>query len=134
MDKLTIKTEIPVIVIVTENFKQKLAFSLQEQLREIDLEIQQLEFTSRRTLMEAERLGQSVEVQKRLEETQKKIVDMKQKVLTQLKQVAKLQPGDEIVQGKTEGIVEIGVGDNWLETQSLKIVIKDDRVVEIRRG
>lgn len=134
MDKLTIKTEIPVIVIVTENFKQKLAFSLQEQLREIDLEIQQLEFTSRRTLMEAERLGQSVEVQKRLEETQKKIVDMKQKVLTQLKQVAKLQTGDEIVQGKTEGIVEIGVGDNWLETQSLKIVIKDDRVVEIRRG
>ncbi len=134
MDKLVIKTEVPVIVVVTEQFKHKLIFELQEKVRKADLEIQQLEFTSRRTLLEAEKQGQLAQVQRQLDGERSKREEQKQQLLDRIKFYARLQPGDEVVQGHVESLVDLRVGDVWSEVLSPKIVIKDDLVVEIRHG
>lgn len=132
MEKIRIKTEIPVIVIVTEQFKQKLSYELQDKIRKLELELQQLDFTSRRTLMEAERQGQLAQVQKQVEAERQQRLANRQPLVEQLKVIARLQPGDEVLQGNVEGMMEIGVGDNWNMVRSAKIVIRDGQVVEIR--
>lgn len=134
MDKLRIKTEVPVIVIVTDRFKHKLTFDYQEKIRKIELELQQLDFTSRRTMMEAERQGQAAQVQKQVDSERQTKLEYKQQLLEQLKVIARLKPGDEVLQGQVEGMQEVGPGDNWNEIMNAKIVVKDDQVVEIRRG
>ncbi|MDA8443216.1 MAG: hypothetical protein M0Z55_12725 [Peptococcaceae bacterium] len=134
MDKIKLKTEVPVLVIVTDNFKHKLIFDLQEKLRKIELEVQQLDFTSRRTLMDAERQGQLAQVQRQVDAQRQERVQLKQQLVEQVKQIARLQPGEEVLQGHVEAMVEIGIGDTWQYQNRVKIVLKDDRVVEIRRG
>ncbi|HWJ04121.1 MAG TPA: YlqD family protein [Verrucomicrobiae bacterium] len=134
MDKLQITVEVPVVVIVTENFKHKLIYDLQEKIRRVELELQQLDFTSRRTLMEAERQGQLPQVQRQIEAERQKRLDSRQECLDKIKQIARLKEGDEVLQGHAQSMVEVMVGDNWNEAKNLCIVLRDDRVVEIRRG
>ena len=134
MDSIKIKVEVPVIVIVTEKFKHKLIYDLQEKIRKTELELQQLDFTSRRTLMEAERQGQLAQVQRQVDAERQKRLDLKQQFLDQIKQIARLQPGDEVLQGHMDSMLEVRVGNNWSELTAPKIVLKDDQVVEIRSG
>jgi hypothetical protein len=134
VDKLVIKAEVQVIIVVTEQFKHKLIFELQEKVRKVELEVQQLEFTSRRTLLEADRQGQLPQVQRQLEAERAKREEVKLQFLERIKLYARLQPGDEIIQGNVESLVDLRVGDTWSEVSAPKIVIKDDQVVEIRRG
>jgi 2-keto-4-pentenoate hydratase/2-oxohepta-3-ene-1,7-dioic acid hydratase in catechol pathway len=55
-------------------------------------------------------------------------------VIRELKEIARLEPGTEIVRGTVQGTVEVRPGDDWLRLLSAEIVLEDGRVVEIREG
>jgi len=58
----------------------------------------------------------------------------KENLLRQLKEIARLQDGQEIVRGQVQGFYELRVGDIWPHVLSSEIVVEDGRVVAIREG
>lgn len=127
---LTVRRPVTVKVRVTEAFQKAMGAQLQDTVRRIDGELTQLEAQLKKAAGDgAERtLSQQLgaERQKRLERRAKLLEDMKE--------LARLAPGAEIVQGTVEGPVEVRVGDDWNRLFSAEIVVEDGKVVEIREG
>jgi hypothetical protein len=127
---LTVRRPITIKVRVTEAFQKAMGAQLQDTVRRLDAELAQIEAQLKkaggdgadRALMQ--QLG--VERQKRLER--------RVKVLEDTKELARLSPGAEIVQGTVEGPVEVRVGDDWNQLFSVEVVVEDGKVVEIREG
>lgn len=68
------------------------------------------------------------------ENIRKDAIVKKENLLKQLKEIAKLQDGQEIVRGQVQGFYELRVGDIWPHVLSCEIVVEDGRVVAIREG
>jgi len=51
-----------------------------------------------------------------------------------LKEVGKLTPGEEVIHGRVESIVELKVGDDWNGVMGVEVVLEDGKVIEIRQG
>jgi len=51
-----------------------------------------------------------------------------------LKEISRLEDGQEVVHGRVESLVDIKVGDRWDAVMSVELVLEDNRVIEIRPG
>lgn len=127
---LTVRRPVTVKVRVTEAFQKAMGAQLQESVRRLDGELAQLEAQLKKLSADGpdrNALGQiGTERQKRAERRAKLLEDMKE--------LARLTPGAEIVQGTVEGPVEVRVGDDWNRLFLAEIVVEDGKVVEIREG
>jgi hypothetical protein len=134
METLTIKRPVLVKVRVTENYKMLAAAEVQESIKKLELELQQLEFHSKRMLSELEKQNpQGVTAAKQhLEAQGKKRLENKHQLLGKLKEIGKWANGSEIVQGTLETITELKVGDAWSEVFGIEVVLCDDKIIEIR--
>lgn len=134
MDVLTIKRPVIVKVRVTDNYKILAAAEVQESIKKLELELQQLEFHSKRMLSELEKQNPQgiVAAKQHLEAQAKKRLDSKNQLLGKLKEIGKWTNGSEIVQGTLETITELKVGDTWSEVFGIEVVLCDDKIVEIR--
>ncbi len=132
---LTIKRPIIVKVKVTESFKRKMGLEVQEALKKLDAELQQLDFQVKRTVAELEKKNpQGIPAAKQhFENERQKRQQAKNKLTQQLKDIGKIALGSEMIQGTLESITEIRVGDDWNEIMGVEIVVCDDKIVDIRR-
>lgn len=129
---LKIIRPVTVKVIVTEELKERVASDLQQAIHRIDGELQQLDFQAKRTLSDLEKTTpQRVAVVKsQFEVERQKRLDTRRELVEKLKAIAGLPLGQETVHSTVESLVEVRVGDVW--KSSVEIVLKDDRIVEIR--
>ncbi len=97
---------------VTPNLRSQLAAETQKAMRELDAE--------------AAKAGS--------EKERSDLMARKDDLVRQLKEIAKLEDGQEIVRGQIQGFWELRVGDIWPLVLSSEIVVEDGRVVEIREG
>ncbi|MGE5578787.1 MAG: YlqD family protein [Bacillota bacterium] len=97
---------------VTPNLRSQLAAETQKAMRELDAE--------------AAKAGS--------EKERSDLLARKDDLVRQLKEIAKLEDGQEVVRGQVQGFWELRVGDIWPLVLSSEIVIEDGRVVEIREG
>jgi len=97
---------------VTPNLRSQLAAETQRAMRELDAE--------------AAKAGS--------EKERSDLLARKDDLVRQLKEIAKLEDGQEIVRGQVQGFWELRVGDIWPLVLSSEIVVEDGRVVEIREG
>lgn len=118
---LRIVRPITVKVIVTQELKERLALDLQRSLQRIDGELQQIDKLS------PERI---VALKGQIDTERQKRLDMRKELLDKLKVIAALELGQEHVHSTVESIMEVNVGDIW--QRPAEIVLKDDRIVEIR--
>ncbi len=134
MQSLTITRPVLVKVRVTEKYKKSLAAEIQEAVGRLDLRLQHLDFQIRRLQAELEKQNpkEIPAVRQRYEAERQKNLEARQKLVEKLKEVGKLTPGEEVLHGRVESIVEVKVGDDWGRVMGAEIVIEDDRVVEIR--
>jgi len=136
VSRLIIRRPVQIRARVTPTLKKTLAAEIQDALKRVELELQQLDFQARRLTPEFERSSpqQAQTLRAHLETERQKRQEKKAALLERLKEVARLEEGTEIVQGNVEGTVEVGVGDRWEEVMSAAIVLEDGVVVEIRDG
>lgn len=73
-------------------------------------------------------------VRERLESELRKNEQARDALLNELETVSKLDVGKELPRGVAEGNVEVNVGDDFSRLMSCEIVIKDDKIIEIRDG
>jgi|GEM_PF-359355 len=131
---LTIKRPITVKAVVTDSLVKQTVTELQAGIRKVEAELQQLELHGRRLLGELEKQGQprTAEFRQQMEAEKAKREETKANLLERIKEVSRLVPGEEVVQGTVDGIKEVRVGDQWEDVFATEIIVKDGIVVEIR--
>lgn len=134
MDSINVYNKITLKAVFTRQLKEKMTAELKSLLTEIDMELQQLEFQSKRILAGAEkanpqqRLGLKQEIDQKKEEAESK----REKIKKQLQDVNQYTPGDEVFQGTLSGVVTLKVGDNLDDCLVQEVLVKDGIIVEIR--
>lgn len=97
---------------VTPNLRSQLASETQKAMRELDSDIAKVAGEKERS----------------------DLLARKEELVRQLKEIAKLENGHEVVRGQVQGFWELKVGDIWPDVLSSEIVVEDGRVVAIREG
>ncbi|WP_418790077.1 YlqD family protein [Phosphitispora sp. TUW77] len=134
-ETLTIKRPVLVIVKVTEGFKARMAAEIQENIKKLDAELQQLEFQLKRITVELEKKNpQGLPAAKQhVENERQKRLTAKSKLTEQLKNIGRLAIGTEVVQGSLESYTEINIGDDWEDIMGVEVVVCDNKIIDIRR-
>lgn len=132
---LTIKRTIVVKAKVTEEFKKQMASELQDAIRNLDAELQQLDFQEKRMVLELERKNLSAipAARQQVEKERQKRMQARTRLTEQLKSMGQLAIGSEVAQGTLESITEINVGDDWNDIFGIEVVVCDNKIIEIRR-
>lgn len=109
---------------VTPNFKSVLTSEIQDALKKLELEIQQLDFQLKRQ--------KSSQTKEALEKEKQKRLDTKLNLMEKLKKIPEIEDGEEIIQGTINGIIEVKPGDSWSSLLGREIVLQDGLVKELR--
>jgi len=132
---LKIKRPIIVKMVITEQLRTQLEVEYKQSIKKYEMELEQLQFQSKKLLQEAARKGVEAQrlVQDRLTKEEKarkeKIIECKEL----LSQLALVPDGSEVEYTQLEGEVEVRVGDDWDKLiRRAEIVVKDGIIVEIR--
>lgn len=134
-EPLTIKRTVIVKVKVTEEFKKQMAAELQEALRKLDAELQQLDFQIKRMVAELEKKNPAgiPAARQHVDNEKQKRVRAKDKLTEQLKNISIMAVGSEVVQGTLESMAEINIGDEWNEIMGVEVVVCDNKIIDIRK-
>ncbi len=134
MSKLQILRTLTVKARVTEQLKSRLAAEVQETIRQLDNEVEQLDSALKRAQLTGASLGpqQQMELRRAVEMEKQKRGAEKQDLLERVRQVAELPLGSEITQGQVQAVAEVAVGDDWETLFATEILVEDGKIVAIR--
>ncbi len=137
MQSISLRRQVTIVAIVTENFRKQAAAELQTALQQADMESQQLEFQGKRALTDLEKRGASAadldNVKGQIEEQRTRIRATKGDLMGKLDLISKLEANSEFIQGTVDNYVEVKVGDHiYAKLSNPQIIVKDGIVQEIR--
>lgn len=134
MEQITLKIPVTVKAKVTEELKKRMTADMQETVRKIDIELQQIDFQAKRIMAEQAKVDQQglVTIRQQVEAEKQKRLDAKNQVLERIKEVAKLEIGAEIGQGQIEGTFTLKPGDNLHAVMGTEILLEDGKIIAIR--
>ncbi|HEY9721502.1 MAG TPA: YlqD family protein [Oscillatoriaceae cyanobacterium] len=137
MQSISLRRQVTIVAIVTEQFRQQASAELQAALQQMDMEAQQLEFQGKRALGDLEKRGASPAelqgLQGQIEENRQRLRAQKADLLGKLDMIGKMQLGSEFVQGNVDNYVEVRVGDHlYGKLANPQVIVKDGIVQEIR--
>jgi seryl-tRNA synthetase len=140
VDSIQLTRQIPVKAIVTENFKTQVGNEIKRNLEQLDAELQQLEFKSKRSIADIEKKfsGKLADDTKEQIETIKTQLETERNRLTQLKSelqeqgnaLSKLAVNSIVTQFTVENLVEVRVGENIFQRLEGGAIIVRDGVIE----
>lgn len=137
MQSISLRRQVTIVAIVTEQFRQQASAELQAGLQQMDMEAQQLEFQGKRALTDFEKRGASAaeldNVKEQIEEQRNRIKAQKAELLAKLDMIGKLDIGAEFIQGTVDNFVDVKVGDHiYAKLANPQVIVKDGIVQEIR--
>jgi len=141
VEAIQLMRQIAVRAIVTENFKVQVTNEISRNLEQIEAELQQLEFKSKRAIAELEKKAQvtsdlqsQIEALKSQMSTEKtRLLQLKEELKGQNQTVAELPLGSVVTQFTVETSVEVKVGENIFQRlEAGEIIIKDGIIQEIK--
>ncbi len=133
---VTIKREVILRSIVTDQLKEQLAAELQRAADEVAQNIQQIDFNTKAYISDLQRmdLQQAMSVRKRVEAEKKRQQELHDALMERKQQVEVLDNDTEVIRGTIESFVEVDEGDDLsIFLGGTEIVTKDDIIVEIRQ-
>lgn len=134
---MRIRRPVQVKLILTEPTRNRFLGEIEEQVKRLRMELEQLQFQEKKLLSDAQRRGPAaVEmVRERLAREERARRERIEALKAQAEQLRALPEGSEVLYTTVESDVEIRVGDDWNALMSgAEIVIKDGVVVAIRDG
>ena len=124
-------------IIVTEEFRKEMAEELQQAADNVQAQLDQLDFESRRYLLDLQKadLSRAMSVRDEIEKEKRKQQRYKEEMLSQKEKVSQLPDGELFLRGTLEGTVVASVGENLKDLLGgAEIVVKDNLIVEIKDG
>ncbi|HEY8342937.1 MAG TPA: YlqD family protein [Calditerricola sp.] len=134
---MRIRRPVQVKLILTESTRNRFLEEIEEQVKRLRMELEQLQFQGKKLLSDAQRRGPAaVEmVRERLAREERARRERIEALKAQAEQLRALPEGSEVLYTTVESDVEIRVGDDWNDLMNgAEIVIKDGVVVAIRDG
>ncbi len=134
MDRMTLKCPVTIKAKVTDELKRKMITEIQDGIKKVDLEIQQVEFQGKRMLTEQAKVDAQglPALRQQIDMERQKRLDFKNHLLQKLKEAEAIENGSEVVQGQLERLVEIKVGDDMQSIMNAEILLEDGKVVAFR--
>ena len=143
VDSIRLMRQIAVKVIVTENFKEQVGSEIRRNLEQLDAELQQLEFRSKRSISDIEKkFGSSLppesksqigSIREQLEAERTRLNQLKTEMQDQNKNLADLAVDSVVTQFTVENLVEVKVGENIFQRlEGGAIIVKDGIIQEIQ--
>lgn len=140
---LSLRRQVIIKAIVTENFKQQAAAELQQALQSIDMNLQQLEFQGKRAISDLEKrnlspagpmVQQQIEgVKQQIEGERSQLMAAKNEMLQKLNVIGQLELNSEFPQAQVDNYVDVAIGDNlYMKLATPEVIVKDGVVIEIR--
>jgi hypothetical protein len=130
-----IKRAVRVKVVVTGEFKRRRAEEARTALARLDEVAKRLDFELGSLAKRADKgAEEKARIGERLEQTRRRNERTRAAMARELEMVESLDIGSEHDRGAVEGLVEVNVGDDFSKLASCEIVVKDDRIIEIRDG
>ena len=128
---ITVKRSVRVKVVVTEQFKTHRSAEVLAALAKLETVKKRLDYESE-TL--SRRADADPKLGERLKAGQRNNERARAALLRELEAITSLTVGSEYDRGTLEGLVEVEVGDDFSVLASCEIVVKDDKIIEIRNG
>ena len=137
MQSISLRRQVTIVAIVTEQFRQQASSELQAALQQLDMETQQLEVQGKRAISDFEKRGASQPelegIKAQIEEQRQRIRAQKADLLGKLDMITKMEIGSEFIQGTVDNFVDVKVGDHiYAKLANPQIIVKDGIVQEIR--
>ncbi|MBQ5832971.1 MAG: YlqD family protein, partial [Selenomonadales bacterium] len=134
MDRMTLKCPVTIKAKVTDELKRKMVAEIQDNIKKVDLEIQQVEFQGNRMLTEQAKVDAQglPALRQQIDMERQKRLDFKNHLLQKLKEAEAIENGSEVVQGQLERLVEIKVGDDMQSIMNAEILLEDGKIVAFR--
>lgn len=134
MDSISIKIPVTIKAKLTEKLKARIVDELTTNIKNVDLELQQLNIQEKRVISEQGQndLQQLSAIRQQFGAEKDKRMQYKDQAQAKLEETEKLALGAEVVQGNLERIAEIKVGDNIRETMNVEVLVEDDKIIAIR--
>ncbi|MEW6171478.1 MAG: YlqD family protein [Bacillota bacterium] len=131
MDQITVTRPVILKVRLTENYKKALLEKLAAAIEEADREVQRAEFQAKR--IEAEKKARPAHAAgEDVESVRREKTEARERLRNQYETIRGLPPGTEIIQGRTESLVEIHIGDDARRLNPVEVVIEEDKIVALR--
>lgn len=135
MSKLTINQPVSVKVIVTEGFRQQLIDEARASIAKVDANLSRLQgVTPEAQAQNAEDTHEVEYHRQRLENERQNLFQMKKELEWRIKEAESIGEGAELPLQTVQASLELKEGDDYLDLVNTEIVLKDWKVVEIRRG
>lgn len=134
MENMTIKLPVSVKAKVTESLKKQLIAEVQDAIKKVDMELEQIEFHARRLLTEQAKIDAQglAAVRQQIEGEKQQRLAIKNDMTNKLQEAEALELGSEIVRGTLERMVTVAVGDNIRQLMGAEILVEDDKVIAFR--
>ena len=134
MENMTIKLPVTVKAKVTESLKKQLIAEVQDAIKNVDMELEQIEFHARRVLTEQAKIDAQglAAVRQQIEGEKQQRLAIKNDMTNKLQEAEALELGSEIVRGTLERMVTVAVGDNIRQLMGAEILVEDDKVIAFR--
>ena len=134
MENMTIKLPVSVKAKVTESLKKQLIAEVQDAIKKVDMELEQIEFHARRLLTEQAKIDAQglAAVRQQIEGEKQQRLAIKNDITNKLQEAESLELGSEIVRGTLERMVTVAVGDNIRQLMGAEILVEDDKVIAFR--
>ncbi len=134
MEEMTLRVPVNIKARVTAALKEKLAADINEALKNVELELQQLEFHAKRMLHEQEKADPQALPQLRsyLDNERIKRLDFRREAQDRLEHLGRLETGAEIGQGTLDRTVTLKIGDDLHKLMGAEILLEDGKIVAFR--
>ncbi|MBP1764452.1 MAG: YlqD protein [Firmicutes bacterium] len=134
MENMTLKCPVTIKAKVSETLKKQLAANIQEEIKKLDMELQQIEFHAKRLMTEqAKQDAQGlVALRQQIDAERNKRLEIKNHLTEKLKETAQLEIGAEIVQGTMERNITVSIGDDLQKLMNAEILLEDGKIIAFR--
>ena len=114
MDQITLRVPVTVKAKVTPALKEKILKNVEQTLADIDREMQNLEDQAKRMMAEQAKIDAQglISLRAQVEEQKQRLMAARTKGVADKEAAMQLAIGSEIVQGTTEQMVEVKIGDD----------------------
>ena len=133
MDKMVVRVPVAIKAKVTEDLKLKIIADLEDQIKQIDMDLQQFEFAAKQAMNQAAGNLQALPaLRQQIEAKRAEITAAKEEATDKLQRAKELSIGAEIGHGTLERTVEVEIGTDLEALMGAEILTEDGKIIGFR--
>ena len=134
MEEMTLRIPVNIKARLTADLKERIKTEMNDALKNVDLELQQMEFQEKRMIAEQTKVNPNElpQLYAYLGSERAKRQNFKRETSEQLEQLERLELGSEIPRGTLDGVFNLKVGDNLHKYAGAEILLEDGVIIAFR--